>query len=39
MWNLKKKNLQIHLQNRNRLKDLEIEIMVTRAKGDGRGID
>ena len=39
MWNLKKKNLQIHLQNRNRLKDLEIELMVTREKGYGRGID
>ena len=35
MWNLKKMIKQTYLQNKNRLTDIEIELMIT--KGNGRG--
>ena len=40
MWNLKKRICKrTYLQNRNRLTDLENELMVTRGEGGGGGTD
>ena len=37
MWNLKKMIQTTHLQNRNRLTDLENDFMATQARGRGGG--
>ena len=38
MWNLKKKIIQMNLQNRNRLTDIENKLTVTKWERGGREI-
>ena len=36
MWNLKKKIIQMNLQNRNRLTDIENKLTVTKGEREGK---